>query len=188
MQVCFLSVCAFSAIVFVSQFKISITILHCSLLLWYWNVLDSLQLLQLEGDLIRMLFLIKWYHLKWVFLPLSHCSVKITTEENHLVILFCWLKCLYSFIFYMVKFHLNERPRAGFLTQLIMCPHIPITVSAQFCWIQQQHVSVDPYVRRKPKVGIQAPEIKQRVLQRVLCLQSSLGESYVSLPPQANAV
>jgi len=34
MRVCFLSVCAFSAIAFVWQFKISISILHCSLLLW----------------------------------------------------------------------------------------------------------------------------------------------------------
>lgn len=118
-----------------------------------------------------MLFLIKWYHLKWVSLPLSHCSVKITTEENHLVILFSWLKCLYSFILYSVKFHLNERLRVSFLTQLIMCPHIPITVRAQLHWIQQQHVSIDPDIRRKPKVCMQPPEIK-----RVFHSQSSLGE------------
>lgn len=64
-----------------------------------------------------------------------------------------------------------------------MCPHIPITVRAQFRWIQQQHVSVDPYVRRKPKVDTQPPEIKQKVLQNVFCLQSSLTESYLSCPP-----
>lgn len=57
-----------------------------------------------------------------------------------------------------------------------MCPHIPITVRAQLCWIQQQHFSIDPHVRRKPKVGMQPPEIKQRVLQKVFHSQSSLGE------------
>lgn len=129
-----------------------------------------------------MLFLIKWYHLKWVALPLSHCSVKITTVENDLVILFSWLKCLYSFIFYRVKFHLNERKRVSFLTQLIMCPHIPIIVRAQFRWIQQQHVSVDAHVRRKPKVDSQPPEITEKVLQRAFHSQSSLGEKETAHP------
>lgn len=134
-----------------------------------------------------MLFLIKWYHLKWVALPLSHCSVKITTVENDLVILFSWLKCLYSFIFYRVKFHLNERKRVSFLTQLIMCPHIPIIVRAQFRWIQQQHVSVDAHVRRKPKVDTQPPEITEKVLQRAFHSVISGRKRNCSSPPQPAA-
>lgn len=133
-----------------------------------------------------MLFLIKWYHLTWVALPLSHCSVKITTVQNHLVILFSWLKCLYSFIFYRVKFHFNERKRVSFPTQIIICPHIPIMVRAQFHWIQQQHISLDPHVRRKPKVDTQPPEITEKVFLRAFQSQSSLGEKETShaLPSQ----